>query len=120
MDEIVIVGAGICGLTLALFAWHIRRTSNPLCEPKLFKDRTTNLGLGTQLVQWLVLQGTFFVLSVYYVVQTSDTILTKFLFLSTASFLVTVALYHFLVRPFARHSRLFIRWINRKSGNHWD
>ncbi|HEX8867628.1 MAG TPA: MFS transporter, partial [Lentzea sp.] len=50
---------------LALFAWHIRRTPEPLCEPKLFRDRTSNLGLSTQLVQWLVLQGTFFVLSVH-------------------------------------------------------
>ncbi|MEU0877265.1 MFS transporter [Lentzea sp. NPDC005914] len=50
---------------LGLFAWHIRRTENPLCNPKLFRDRTSNLGLGTQLIQWLVLQGTFFVLSVH-------------------------------------------------------
>ena len=39
--------------------------------------------------------------------QTSDTILTKFLFLSGASLIVTVALYHFLVRPFALTRFLF-------------
>ncbi|WP_045318380.1 MFS transporter [Lentzea aerocolonigenes] len=50
---------------LALFGWHIRRIPEPLCEPKLFRDRTSNFGLGTQLIQWLVLQGTFFVLSVH-------------------------------------------------------
>jgi MFS family permease len=59
----LIIGAG--AVVLALFAWHIRRTEHPLCDPKLFGDRTSNLGLGTQLVQWLVLQGTFFVLSVH-------------------------------------------------------
>ncbi|MEV6237731.1 MFS transporter [Lentzea sp. NPDC051838] len=58
---IVVAGAVVIGL----FAWHIRKTPEPLCEPKLFRDRTSNLGLGTQLVQWLVLQGTFFVLSVH-------------------------------------------------------
>ncbi|GGU17664.1 MFS transporter [Lentzea flava] len=52
-------------VVLALFAVHIRLAENPLCDPKLFRDRTSNLGLGTQLVQWLVLQGTFFVLSVH-------------------------------------------------------
>jgi MFS family permease len=59
----LIIGAG--AVVLALFAWHIRRTEHPLCDPTLFGDRTSNLGLGTQLVQWLVLQGTFFVLSVH-------------------------------------------------------
>lgn len=58
---LIIAGA----VVLALFALHIRRAEHPLCEPKLFLDRTSNLGLGTQLVQWLVLQGTFFVLSVH-------------------------------------------------------
>jgi predicted MFS family arabinose efflux permease len=58
---LILAGAAV----LALFAWHIRRAENPLCDPKLFRDRTSNLGLGTQLVQWLVLQGTFFVLSVH-------------------------------------------------------
>lgn len=57
------IGAGAA--VLALFGVHISRAENPLCQPKLFKDRTSNLGLGTQLVQWLVLQGTFFVLSVH-------------------------------------------------------
>lgn len=50
---------------LALFAWHIRRTPEPLCEPKLSGDRTSNLGLSTQLVQWLVPQGAFSVLSAH-------------------------------------------------------
>ncbi|MET9225766.1 MFS transporter [Lentzea sp. NPDC003310] len=59
----VLIGSGV--VVLALFVWHIHRAKNPLCEPKLFRDRTSNLGLGTQLVQWLVLQGTFFVLSVH-------------------------------------------------------
>lgn len=59
----LLIGAG--AVVLAAFAIHIRRAEHPLCAPALFQDRTSNLGLGTQLVQWLVLQGTFFVLSVH-------------------------------------------------------
>jgi MFS family permease len=34
-------------------------------SPSLFRNRTSNLGLITQNVQWLVLQGVFFVISVF-------------------------------------------------------
>ena len=32
---------------------------------RLFRNKVSNLGLGTQLSQWLILQGSFFVVSVY-------------------------------------------------------
>ncbi len=32
---------------------------------RLFRNKTSNLGLGTQTIQWLTLQGSFFVVSVY-------------------------------------------------------
>jgi glucans biosynthesis protein C len=54
-----------------------------------------------------ILHQTVIVILAFYVVRTTDTILTKFLFLSAASFIVTVALYHFLVRPFAITRFLF-------------
>ncbi len=37
----------------------------PLIHTRILHNRTSNLGLVTQNVQWLVLQGTFFVISVY-------------------------------------------------------
>ena len=37
----------------------------PLVSVSLFRNRTSNLGLVTQNVQWLVLQGSFFVISVF-------------------------------------------------------
>ena len=37
----------------------------PLVSVTLFRNRTSNLGLVTQTVQWLVLQGSFFVISVF-------------------------------------------------------
>lgn len=54
-----------------------------------------------------ILHQTVIVVLVFYVVKTTDTILTKFLFLSAASFVITMVLYHFLVRPFALTRFLF-------------
>ena len=60
---------GIGAAILAWFFLHIGRRERhgrePLLHRRLFRNRTANLGLGTQLAQWLVLQGAFFVISVY-------------------------------------------------------
>jgi MFS family permease len=62
---LVAVGA----LILAVFFLYVqtreRHGRTPLVSPSLFKNRTSNLGLTTQTVQWLVLQGVFFVISVF-------------------------------------------------------
>ncbi len=54
---------------LLWFILHVRfaerRGRDVLLRLRLFLNRTANLGLGTQLVQWLTLQGSFFVISVY-------------------------------------------------------
>jgi MFS family permease len=54
---------------LATFFWHIRRFERtgktPLIRSRLFRSKTANLGLGTQTAQWLVMQGLFFITSVY-------------------------------------------------------
>jgi MFS family permease len=59
----------IGALFLAWFFVHVRRRERagkePLLSIKLFRSRTANLGLVTQNVQWLTMQGTFFVTSVY-------------------------------------------------------
>jgi len=61
----IAVGAAI----LAWFFWHIRSRQKagkePLLRTALFGNRTANLGLGTQLIQWLVMQGSFFIMSVF-------------------------------------------------------
>jgi MFS family permease len=61
----------IC-IGLALLAWffiHIRRREKhgkaPLIKTALFKVKTSNIALFTQLVQWFVLLGSSFVISVY-------------------------------------------------------
>ncbi len=59
----------IGALFLLWFFLHIRtgekKGRDVLLPLRLFRDKTANLGLGTQTIQWLILQGTFFVVSVY-------------------------------------------------------
>ena len=61
----VLIGA----LLLLWFFRHIRSMERagkePLLAIRMFQNRVSNLGLVTQNVQWLVLQGTAFVVSVY-------------------------------------------------------
>jgi MFS family permease len=61
----VLIGA----LLLFWFFRHIRSTEQagkePLLSTRMFQNRTSNLGLVTQNVQWLVLLGLSFVVSVY-------------------------------------------------------
>jgi len=61
----VAVGA----LTLVWFFLHLRAmeraNKQPLVATRLFRSRTSNLGLGTQLVQWLLLLGSSFTVSVF-------------------------------------------------------
>ncbi len=56
-------------LILAWFFVHIRSQeragTEPLLPSRLFRNRVSNLGLVTQNVQWLTLQGSFFVISVF-------------------------------------------------------
>jgi MFS family permease len=62
---LLLLGAGF----LLLFARHIRAEEQagkePLLSPALFRNRTSNLGLVTQNVQWLLLMGIAFVVSVF-------------------------------------------------------
>ena len=59
----------IGAVTLVWFFLHLRAAERagrePLLGLRLFRNRAANLALGTQTVQWLVLQGTFFVNSVF-------------------------------------------------------
>src|ERR1700729_4261221 len=59
----------IGALFLLWFFLHLRsgekKGRDVLLSLRLFRHKTANLGLGTQTIQWLILQGTFFVVSVY-------------------------------------------------------
>ena len=60
---------GIGALILLWFFLHIRSSEksgqDPLLPLRLFRNRTANLGLATQNIQWLTMQGSFFVISVF-------------------------------------------------------
>jgi MFS family permease len=63
---------GLLAVGGALFAWLVRHVRSmerngkePLLSSRLFQNRTSNLGLVTQNVQWLMLLGTSFTVSVY-------------------------------------------------------
>ncbi|HTZ45019.1 MAG TPA: MFS transporter, partial [Jatrophihabitans sp.] len=62
-----IVAIGV--LFLLCFVLHVRfaerKGKDVLLALRLFGNRLANLGLGTQVIQWLVLQGAFFVVSVF-------------------------------------------------------
>jgi MFS family permease len=59
----------IGALFLLWFFLHVRSREKKgrevLLPLRLFRNKTANLGLGTQTIQWLILQGSFFVVSVY-------------------------------------------------------
>lgn len=54
-----------------------------------------------------ILHQTVIVILVYYVVQTTDTILMKYLFTVLATFVITMSIYHLLIRPFGVMRFLF-------------
>jgi len=62
---LVAIGA----LFLLWFFLHVRsfekKGRDVLLPLRLFRNKVANLGLGTQTIQWLILQGSFFTVSVY-------------------------------------------------------
>jgi MFS family permease len=61
----VAAGVVVLGAFFGYARARERGGRTPLVSPSLFRNRTSNLGLVTQHVQWLVLQGVFFVISVF-------------------------------------------------------
>jgi MFS family permease len=63
------VFVAIGALFLLWFFLHVRsaekKGKDVLLPLRLFRNKTSNLGLGTQTIQWLILQGSFFTVSVY-------------------------------------------------------
>jgi MFS family permease len=61
----VLAGLAVLAFFLRYLAGRERHGKVPLLSTRLFHNRVSNLGLSTQLVQWLIMQGSFFVISVY-------------------------------------------------------
>ena len=98
---------------LALNAWFWVLTILGYGRRYLNKNNAFLAYANEGIYPFYILHQTVIVIIAYYVVKTTDTILLKFLFLTVTSFVVTVAIYHFLVRPFAVTRFLF----GMKSGN---
>ncbi|WP_123666161.1 MFS transporter [Actinocorallia herbida] len=78
------------------FGWiraRERAGEEPLLSTSLFRDRTSNLGLVTQNVQWLVLMGTSFTVAAYLqVVRGYDAIQTGVIFTAATLGLLATSL----------------------------
>jgi len=65
----VLLFVGIGALFLLWFFLHVRsrekKGRDVLLPLRLFRNKVANLGMGTQTIQWLILQGSFFTVSVY-------------------------------------------------------
>jgi MFS family permease len=108
MAVLLLIGAGILA---GFFAWirsRERAGKEALLSTALFKNRTSNLALVTQNVQWLMLMGSSFVVSAYLqVVRHYDAIQTGIIFTAaTAGILLSSLAAGQLARRF--HQRTLI------------
>jgi len=65
MAVLIVIGAAILGLFFWWIARREREGREPLLSISLFHNRTSNLGMITQNMQWLLLMGVSFVVSAY-------------------------------------------------------
>ncbi|MFF0531642.1 MFS transporter [Nocardia amikacinitolerans] len=65
MVVLIVAGAVVLGLFFVSIRAKERAGRVPLISTSLFRNRTSNLGLVTQNIQWLLLMGTSFVVAAY-------------------------------------------------------
>jgi len=118
MAVLLVVGA----VVLALFFVHIRgrehRGEEPLLSTSLFRNRTSNLGLVTQNVQWLLLIGTAFVVSAYLqVVRGYNAIQTGVIFTAaTGGILVSSLAAERLAKKYAQRTLIMAGFVATIAG----
>ena len=118
MAGLLAVGA----IVIALFFLHIRarerRHEEPLLSTDLFRNRTSNLGLVTQNVQWLLLIGTAFVVSAYLqVVRGYNAIQTGVIFTAaTGGILLSSLAAERLAKKYAQRTLIMAGFITTIAG----
>jgi MFS family permease len=118
MAILVAVGA----LVLTMFFVHIRarerRQEEPLLSTVLFRNGTSNLGLVTQNVQWLMLMGTAFVVSAYLqVVRGYNAIQTGVIFTAaTGGILLSSLAAERLAKKYAQRTLIMAGFITTIAG----
>ncbi|MGW6781606.1 MFS transporter [Streptomyces sp. NPDC054987] len=99
-DDNVWLMAGLLVLGSLVLLWFFRRVrameragEEPLLSTSLFRNRTSNLGLVTQNIQWLLLMGTSFTVAAYLqVVRGYDAIQTGVIFTAATLGLLATSL----------------------------
>ena len=115
---LIVIGAAI----LALFFWWIvrreREGREPLLSISLFHNRTSNLGMITQNMQWLILMGVSFVVSAYLqVVRGYNAIQTGVIFTAaTVGILVSSLAAGPLAKRFAQRTLILTGFITTAFG----
>jgi MFS family permease len=118
MAVFLVVGAAF----LAWFLFHIRaverRGKEPLLATSLFRNRTSNLGLVTQNIQWLMMLGAAFVVSVFLeVVRHYSAIKTGVIFTAaTIGILGSSLLAERLAKKYAQRTLIIAGFIGATSG----
>jgi len=118
MAVLIAVGA----LLLFWFFRHVRamelRGEEPLLSSSLFRNRTSNLGLITQNVQWLILIGTAFVVSAYLqVVRGYNAIQTGVIFTAaTGGILVSSLAAERLAKRYTQRSLILVGFVTTLGG----
>ena len=111
----VLILAGV--LILVAFFWWVRRREakgkEPLLSVSLFSNRLSNLALGTQHVQWILLMGTSFVVSAYLqVIRGYNAIETGIIFsAATVGLLITSLAAGNLAKRFSARALIVVGFI---------
>jgi MFS family permease len=124
-DNNLVLMAGLIAVgvvVLGLFFVHIRaverRGGEPLLSTALFRNRTSNLGLVSQNVQWALLIGTAFVVSAYLqVVRGYNAIQTGVIFTAaTGGILVSSLGAERLAKKYAQRTLIMVGFITTIAG----
>jgi MFS family permease len=111
----VLVALGV--IILVAFFWWVRRREargqEPLLSVSLFRNRVSNLALGTQHVQWILLMGTSFVVSAYLqVIRGYDAIETGIIFsAATVGLLITSIAAGNLTKRFTQRGLIIVGFV---------
>jgi MFS family permease len=109
----------------AVLAWFMFRSARieragrePLVSPTLFRDRTSNTGLLTQVLQWMLLMGVSFTVAAYLqVVRGYDAIETGIIFTAaTLGLLASSLAAGRLVRRFAQRTLIVVGFLLTSAG----
>jgi MFS family permease len=72
LDDVLVLAIGLLLAGVAVLAWFLFRSSRmerggrePLVSPTLFRNRTSNRAMLTQVLQWMLLMGVSFVVAAY-------------------------------------------------------